>query len=363
MKTFLITGGGTGGHVYPALAIANEMQRRGYRVVMVGRKDSYEERVFSQSELAFCGISAVKLLRKFCLTNIKIPFILSKGVFECFSLLRRYRPEAVIATGGYVSAPLALASILLRIPLFCQEQNSYPGLITRMTARFSKAIFLGLEGARKYFPTKKAILTGNPVREVFFGKKPPKIKEAFGFSEDLSVLLVYGGSQGSLFINELIAELCPNLPKNIGMIWQTGPRWHEKYAHFQQKNVRVMAYLEKPWEAFFAADAAIARAGAMTISELAAACLPAILIPLPTAAENHQYHNAHFLESQNAAKLILQKEATAGIIRKQLLDIMSSATNAAMRTALQKIRLEESAGKIAAYIEKFLFSERGNAVP
>jgi len=307
---FAFGGGGTGGHVIPALALADELAAKGYSVLFIGNANSIEERLSTNEAYPFYRIKVQKLYRGLKLSNLALPAMLIKAIAQARSILLRESPDAVICTGGFVSGPVVLAAVLLRIPLFCHESNSYPGLVTRTMARFVTRIYISFEASRKYLHKASLVNLGIPIRL--------KTTTDFGFADmgletSKPTILVTGGSQGSLAINRVVDLTLEQLiQKGYQVIWQTG---RNTYSEFMQKHrntpgLYIFDFSPHLTSMLSLADIAITRAGAMTIAELEVYKTPAILIPLPTAAENHQFHNAVEQQNKGVAKLLKQAELT-----------------------------------------------------
>jgi UDP-N-acetylglucosamine--N-acetylmuramyl-(pentapeptide) pyrophosphoryl-undecaprenol N-acetylglucosamine transferase len=315
----IIAGGGTGGHIYPGIAIAQEIKRRNAesRVLFVGTAKGLETRIVPREGFALELIEVAALKRVSVLGQIKSLALLPKSFFAVRSLLKRFQPEVVIGVGGYASGPVVLTAALLGVPTLIAEQNALPGLTNRVLARFVRAAAVSFAEAREFFGAK-AELTGNPVRAEFFAvpEKQP---------EEVVHVLITGGSQGARAINEALMAALPLLAQENGALsitHQTGEADFEKvraaYARSMVK-AEVKPFLEKMVEEFARADLVISRAGATTVAELAAAGKPALLIPFPFAADDHQRKNAEAIERAGAGRMILQAELTPERLTKELL--------------------------------------------
>jgi UDP-N-acetylglucosamine--N-acetylmuramyl-(pentapeptide) pyrophosphoryl-undecaprenol N-acetylglucosamine transferase len=308
----VFAGGGTGGHLYPALNIAEGIKKRWKsEFLFFGTNRGIESTKVPEYGYPLIKIPVAGFHRRITLKNLSFLFKLMASLHKCKKELKRFRPHLVIGTGGYVMGPVLRTAGKLEIPIIIQEQNSFPGLTTRILAKHAEVIFLGYENAREYLPdAQKLIVTGNPIntRPVTISKEEGRKK--FGLAENLKTLLVFGGSQGSRSINESIERILLKkaLPKGVQLFWQTGVLHYAYYKQFigtnKIKNVVLQPFINEMYKAYHAADLAICRAGAMTLTELMYAGLVPILVPLPSAAGNHQAKNAEALQGQNAAIIV-----------------------------------------------------------
>lgn len=316
MRVF-VAGGGTGGHLYPGLAIARALVKANPDVkpFFIGARRGIEKEVLPKTEFPFVLLDLHPLYRSQIWKSWRTVMGGIKAWLAIGRLAKEDAPRVIVGTGGYASV-IALAYGAARgIPLVLQEQNSYPGIATRVFSRFARQIHLGFPEARKYLnPRADAIVleSGNPIQP------PPGIRpardvarQAWGFPGNARVLLVFGGSQGAVAVNEVVAEwVRAGIPDGVHVIWATGRGSFEKYAPLESERVRVRDYITPMESAYAAADVALARAGAMSTAELAAWGIPMILVPLPTAAADHQTTNARALESAGAATVIAQRDFT-----------------------------------------------------
>ncbi|MEO6330970.1 MAG: UDP-N-acetylglucosamine--N-acetylmuramyl-(pentapeptide) pyrophosphoryl-undecaprenol N-acetylglucosamine transferase [Gemmatimonadaceae bacterium] len=312
-----MAGGGTGGHLYPGLAIARALvkARPEARPFFIGAQRGVEKTVLPQTEFPFVLLDLHPLYRSKIWKSWRTVVGGVKAWLAIGRLAKAERPRAIVGTGGYASV-IALAYGTARgIPLVLQEQNSYPGIATRVFSRYARQIHLGFPEARKYLkPRADAVVydSGNPIQP------PPETRpahdaarKAWGFPADARVLLVFGGSQGAVAINEVVAEwVRRGIPGDVHVIWATGRGSFDSYAPLESERVRVRDYIAPMESAYAATDIALARAGAMSTAELAAWGIPMILVPLPTAAADHQTTNARALESAGAATVIVQRDFT-----------------------------------------------------
>ncbi len=309
-KTVLISAGGTGGHIVPALVLCEEFMEKGWHVVFVGNKDSLEEKMITVRHIQFLGIDVQKLYRNWTFQHVKFPVKLIKSVVTSYQIIKLYQPKIVVGTGGFVCGPVGLAAIFARVPLFLQEQNSFPGITTRFLGRFSQKVFLGYKSAKVYFSKNNTEYTGNPIQKGKLLSEEMIDFEKYRLKKDTLKLLVIGGSQGSLFINQMILKnLDYILNQGFEVIWQTG-RSHLKDINEKilgRQGVYAFDFSDEMHKLYNSADLAICRAGALSLAELEVKKIPSILIPLPNAAGNHQLRNAKEFQNKGYGIVLEQK--------------------------------------------------------
>jgi UDP-N-acetylglucosamine--N-acetylmuramyl-(pentapeptide) pyrophosphoryl-undecaprenol N-acetylglucosamine transferase len=315
----IIAGGGTGGHIYPGVAIAQEFRRRNAdtQILFVGTAKGLETKIIPREGFSLELIEVAALKRVGLVNRIKSLLLLPKSFFAVRSLIKRLRPDVVIGVGGYASGPVVLMAALMDVPTLVAEQNALPGFTNRVLARFVKAAAVSFEEARRFFGDK-AEITGNPVRAEFFGVGAK-------YPEGMIHVLVTGGSQGARAINEAVTGALPLLAEEKGHLsftHQTGENdFYRVRDAFERSGMRadVKPFIEKMVDEFARADLVISRAGATTVAELAAAGKPAIMVPFPFAADDHQRKNAEAIERAGAGRMILQAELTPERLAKELL--------------------------------------------
>ncbi len=305
---FLFAGGGTGGHLFPAVAVANEIKnmRPESEILFVGSKSKIEGRIIPQLGYRFKSIWIKGFARKFNLSNILFPVKLLVSVLQSLFISFRFKPIVAIGSGGYVAGPAIWAASVMGAKVILMESNSYPGVTTRLLERYADEVHITFEDSKKYlrYPNKIK-LTGNPVRSELGKTNKSEALKHFGLDENKLTILVLGGSLGALSINEAIADCVEELTKNnLQIIWQTGKNYYDKYKKFNFAFVKILDFIDDMNKAYSACDLIVARAGATTIAELTVLGIPSILIPSPFVAENHQYYNAKSLSDSNAAILI-----------------------------------------------------------
>ena len=311
---FILSGGGTGGHIYPAIAIADELKSRypDAEFLFVGALDRMEMEKVPQAGYEIEGLWISGIQRQLTLRNLLFPLKLLISLLRSKKILKIFQPDAVIGTGGFASGPLLQMATLKKIPCLIQEQNSFPGITNKLLSKKVSTICVAYQGMERYFPKEKIKLTGNPIRKDLLKIKGREIegKDAFSLIHRKVTLLVLGGSLGARKINELVASHLDFFEnENIQLIWQCGKLYYEEYKqHNMLKNVQVHAFLSHMDMAYAAADIIISRAGAISVSELCSVGKPTIFIPSPNVAEDHQTKNAKAIADKNAAILIHEKD-------------------------------------------------------
>jgi len=306
----ILSGGGTGGHIYPAIAIANELKSRfpDAEFLFVGASDRMEMEKVPQAGYEIEGLWISGLQRKLTLKNLMFPFKLMVSLLRSRKIIKTFQPDVAIGTGGFASGPLLKVASSKGVPSLIQEQNSYPGITNKLLGKKVDSICVAYEGLEKFFPKEKIILTGNPIRKDLLDveHKHIKGKDAFTLIHSKHTLLVLGGSLGARRINELIeSELDYFQTLNVQLIWQCGKLYYQQYKQYNKlDNVQVHAFLNNMDMAYAAADIIISRAGASSVSELCVVGKPVIFIPSPNVAEDHQTKNAKSIADKGAAVLI-----------------------------------------------------------
>lgn len=352
----LFAGGGTGGHLFPALAIAREMEQLDRECVIrfVGTRHGIEATMSEQIGYPLSLIAMRSLPRRLSLGLITFPMRLAWSIIQSLRLCSEFRPDVVVGTGGYVSGPVIMAAALKKIPRALQEQNSYPGLVTRRLAARADIIFLAYRKAGQYLPAHiKTKITGNPIRRSLTGGNRAEALRRFGLSPERKTILILGGSQGARRINQAVLGSLAHIDDTIQLLWQCGKRdYTDVAARLNKKDfaISLFPFSNDMQDVYAAADLAIARAGALTIAELTACGIPMILIPYPQAAADHQTHNAAEVVAAGAAEMI----ADAALDRMQLLEsaaaLICSVRLTAMRQASKAMGRPEAASEIAREI-------------
>ncbi len=313
----IIAGGGTGGHVFPAIAIALAIKKKVYnaKILFVGAKGRMEMEKVPQAGFHIIGLNMSGMQRRLTWKNIEVPFKLIDSMIKAKIIVKRFKPDVVIGVGGYASGPLVRAAAKQGVPTLIQEQNSYPGLTNRILGRKADKICVAYEGMDRFFDKSKLFLTGNPVRQdiVNLEGKYQQAIEYFGFSPHKPILFVTGGSLGALTINQSLSQnLNLLISNNVQVIWQTGTSYYQtakEQAKKYSKDLFVKQFIDRMDFAYAVADLVVSRAGAIAVSEICIVQKPAILIPSPNVAEDHQTKNALALVNHHAAILIKDHEA------------------------------------------------------
>jgi UDP-N-acetylglucosamine--N-acetylmuramyl-(pentapeptide) pyrophosphoryl-undecaprenol N-acetylglucosamine transferase len=316
----IIAGGGTGGHIFPALAIANALKKikPEVEILFVGAKGKMEMEKIPEAGYRIIGIDIAGYNRSSLIRNIALPYKLVQSFFQVTKILKTFKPDAVIGVGGYSSFPVLRLAQTRNIPTFIHESNSLPGKSNMMLGKRATKIFVPSEGIEKYFPANKILITGNPVRDIFLKKIPKEdALNFFGLKTGMKTVFVMGGSLGAKSINEVIEENIDVFKENdLQLIWQTGKNYAGKAAGAEEEktNIWTNAFINKMEYAYAAADVVIARSGAMTIAEMCVVKKAAIFVPYPFAAEDHQAVNAGNLVKRNAAMMVLDGEVKTKLI-------------------------------------------------
>jgi UDP-N-acetylglucosamine--N-acetylmuramyl-(pentapeptide) pyrophosphoryl-undecaprenol N-acetylglucosamine transferase len=311
---FILSGGGTGGHIYPAIAIADELKSRypESEFLFVGASDRMEMDKVPEAGYKIEGLWISGIQRKITLKNLAFPFKLVLSLLRSRKIIKTFQPNVVIGTGGFASGPLLQVAASKGIPCLIQEQNSYPGITNKLLAKKVAVVCVAYEGLETYFPKDKIKLTGNPVRQdlLQISSRAIEGKDAFGLIHRKHTLLVLGGSLGAKRINQLIeANLDFFAQHDVQVIWQCGKLYYEQYkTHNALKDVQVHAFIKDMALAYAAADIIISRAGAISVSELCIVGKPVIFIPSPNVAEDHQTKNAQAVADKGAAVMLKEQE-------------------------------------------------------
>jgi len=359
---FVFGAGGTGGHITPALALADELVKYQHSVLFIGNRSSIEETLCAASGYSFRQIKIQKLYRSLKPQNLLFPFYLLSSIITCTRILKKEKPQAVICTGGFVSGPVAISAALLKIPLFFHESNCYPGLVTRKMAKKIDTVFISFANTSRFLHNVKLVNYGIPLRQtVTDSSSTPFDLSSIGLRTDKPVIIVSGGSQGSVAVNTVVSFALEDiLALGYQVIWQTGKISYERFAakHKEREGVYLFAFSPDLPKMLSRCSLAITRAGAMTIAELEENHLPAILIPLPTAAENHQYYNALAQQEKGVAMLLEQSKLTPVTLIAGIKEMTANRDSYLNR--LCSLPPNRAAEKIIAYILNYLKDNRRN---
>lgn len=357
-KRVIISGGGTGGHIFPALAIAKALQRLDQQVeiLFVGALGRMEMEKVPAAGYQIIGLDIQGIQRKSLMKNLALPFKLVKSLLKARSILKTFKPDVAVGVGGYASGPLLFAAANLKVPYLIQEQNSFAGLTNKWLAKKADKICVAFDGMEAYFPQDKLLFTGNPIRKesVAIEGKHGEAAEFFGLSLDKKTVLITGGSLGAGTLNKAIKkDLKQLVDADVQVIWQTGKHYYravlEELENQLVPSVKILEFLNRMDLAYAMADVIISRAGAGTIAELCVVAKPVILVPSPNVAEDHQTKNALSLSSKNAAILIKDANAVKDLVpavlsllknEKQAKELSSNIAKLAIRDADEVIAKE-----------------------
>jgi UDP-N-acetylglucosamine--N-acetylmuramyl-(pentapeptide) pyrophosphoryl-undecaprenol N-acetylglucosamine transferase len=354
---FLFAGGGTGGHLFPAVAVAEKIKAKipEADILFIGTKTRIEGKVVPKLGYKFRSIWIKGFSRKFNLENLLFPVKLGVSLFQSLIINMNFRPKVAIGSGGYVSGPAIWGANVMGAKIILLEQNSYPGVTTRLLERYADEIHISFSDSEKYLRSKDKIkLTGNPVRESLNKSDKIAALRHFNLLTEKKTLLILGGSLGAATINDEVAKLISSFKdKSLQIIWQTGNKYFEKYKDLASGEVIVLPFIDNMNYAYSAADLVVARAGATTIAELLVIGIPSILIPSPNVAEDHQYHNAKSLQDKNAVVLIEDKNIKDSLADKIFSTIFDAGKLESLKVNAKKLGKENAASEIADSAIKF----------
>jgi UDP-N-acetylglucosamine--N-acetylmuramyl-(pentapeptide) pyrophosphoryl-undecaprenol N-acetylglucosamine transferase len=361
----VLTGGGTGGHIYPALSVAEHLKNNPdvEAILYIGAIGHPEEKLARENGLEFVGIKVSGLPRSLSPKLFIWPFEMFAAVMRAKAVLQAFKPTAVLGTGGYASAPPLAAANMLKIPTAVHEPDAHPGLVNRLLGKNASLISLGMQGAAGRMSTKlgRISFNGNPVRGTFLTPIQRDAAAAvFGLRSDLKTVLVTGGSQGAKALNEAVVSALPRLLEiepHIQIVHQCGEKnlndVKERLAPGLEGSPRyhLRAYFDDLSTAYAVSDLAITRAGAMTVAELAVSGTPAVFVPYPFAAQDHQTHNARYMESQKAATVIMQEDLTGEQVYNQVNALLNDDSRLSeMRKRMREIGKPDAAKQLAEQV-------------
>jgi len=360
---FIISGGGTGGHIFPAISIANAIKKQmpDADILFVGALGRMEMERVPAAGYSIEGLPVSGFNRKHLLRNIKVLWNLSRSIVKARTIIKNFKPDVAIGVGGYASAPTLRAASGFGVPTLIQEQNSYAGVTNKLLAKKASRICVAYEGMEKFFPKEKIVLTGNPVRQDLFSIAPKTAKayQFFGFDPAKKTLLVVGGSLGARTINQsMIAGLDLLSKAGIQVIWQTGKFYFElaikAATPFASPDLLVVDFVSRMDLAYSIADLVISRAGASSISELCLLAKPVILVPSPNVAEDHQTQNALALVHKEAAVMIKDVDAEKQLVVSALELIADDVALNALSKNILEMAQKDSADRIVKEIMKLI---------
>ena len=360
-KKLIIAGGGTGGHIFPAIAIANELKRKrsDLEILFIGAKGKMEMEKVPQAGYRIEGLDISGFNRSSLIKNIGLPYKLVKSFFQVSAIFKREKPDAVLGVGGYSSFPVLKAAQARGIPSFIHESNSFAGKSNIWLGKKATKIFTGTKGMEKFFPASKILVTGNPVRKEIVNEATNREDAArhFGLDPARKTVLVVGGSQGAKTINEAIhAGLDEISAAGLQLIWQTGKNFLAKASEKTtgRPGVWVNDFITRMDQAYAAADVVVARSGAMTVAELCVVRKPVLFVPYPFAAEDHQTANAKQLVEQEAAMMIPDSEAATRLVKELVALAGNESLQATMRFNIAKLGVINADEVVADEILKHL---------
>ena len=307
--------------MYPAIAIADEVRTMNPEaaIMFAGTRERMEWGAVPMAGYEIAPIAAAGFQRALSVRNLIMPFKMVRGLAQSVSLIRAFDPDVAVGTGGYVTGPVLMAAVLGGRPTLVQEQNAYPGVTNRILARFASEIHVAFPEATEFFPRDRCVVTGNPTRSELEHADRGEARRFFDLPEDSRVLLVFGGSLGSQALNEVLLQHWSRIAsEGVYVIWQTGSRYYERVRDTlgEAPWIRLREYIDRMELAYAAADLALCRAGAITCSELQVSGTPAVLVPSPNVAEDHQTKNARSLEGAGAAVVIHESELESGLVAR-----------------------------------------------
>lgn len=361
MNKVIIAGGGTGGHIFPAIAIANALlaTKKEIEILFVGAKGKMEMEKIPQAGYNIIGIDIAGFNRNSLIKNIALPLKLAKSFLQVRTIFKQFKPNIVIGVGGYSSFPVVKFAQQKSIPTFIHESNSFAGKSNIILGKKATAVFVANDGMGKFFPSKKIILSGNPIRKSIVDSKINKEEAIRNFSleKDLQTVLIVGGSLGAKSINQCISsQLIEFKNNNIQLIWQTGKVNIDEYKAkaIGNNNVWVGEFIKEMEIAYAAADIVISRAGAMAVSELCIVKKPVIFVPFPHAAEDHQTANAMYLVNKNAALIIKDENVNQDLVKSVIALCKNLEKQNELKENIKKLGISNASETIANEILKYL---------
>ncbi len=358
MKKFkvIISGGGTGGHIFPALAIAKAIEKKVEKVefLFVGAEDRMEMEKIPAAGYKIVGLWISGLQRNLSKRNLLFPFKLISSLLKARKIIKQFKPDLAIGTGGYASGPLLFAAANKGVPSLIQEQNSYPGITNKILAKYVQKICVAYDNMERFFGDEKLIITGNPIRDdiLSFDTKVKAGKKLFNIDVSKPTVLVVGGSLGAYTINNAIASnLSDFKTANVNLIWQTGISFQDQAKELTRQvsvnGIQAHTFIKEMDLAYAIADVIVSRAGAIAISELCCVGKPIILIPSPNVSENHQYKNAQSLVNKNAALLVKDSDASRKLVYKVLELLKDTIKQKELSNNIKKLAVKNAADRIA----------------
>ena len=352
----IVSGGGTGGHIFPAIAIAKSLENKlsDIELLFVGAKDRMEMQKVPEAGYKIEGLWISGFQRSFSRRNLMFPFKLISSVIKSMKIVRRFKPDLVIGTGGFASGPLLFAASRKGIPSVIQEQNSYPGITNKVLSKYVNKVCVAYDNMERFFPKDKIIFTGNPIRKAIlnFKDKREEGKKLFGVNNGKITILVVGGSLGARTINESIKESISEFANNeLNLIWQTGTSFGDVAKNIIEDinidGISSHMFIREMDLAYAAADIIVSRAGAIAISELCFVGKPILLVPSPNVAEDHQTQNAQSLVNKNSALMVKDVDAKRKLVSELISLSRNKDLQGVLSSNIQKLSVDNAAVRIA----------------
>ena len=362
MKRVILSGGGTGGHIYPAVAVAEALKRKwgdDVELLFVGAEGKMEMEKVPSLGYNIKGLPVAGLQRKFALSNFALPFKVASSIRRAKGIIREFKADIVVGFGGYASAPVLWAAQRLGVPTIIQEQNSYAGLTNKLLAKRAKRICVAYDGMERFFPKERIVMTGNPLRGRFSadGSNRGEALSFYGFNDSMPVVLVVGGSLGTRTLNEMMKAWILSLEGEapVQVIWQTGKYYEREMQEFLKahptKNIWQGAFIERMDYAYAASDVVLSRSGACTVSELCLVGKPTIFVPSPNVAEDHQTKNAMALVNKGAAEIVRDAEAVARGMQEAVALAQDGERLESLSKSIKSLAISDSAERVVREIE------------
>ena len=365
MKRIILSGGGTGGHIYPAVSVAEALKKRfgeDVEILFVGAEGKMEMTLIPNLGYNIKGLKIVGLQRRLTLKNFALPYYLLRSLNQARRIIKEFKPDVVAGFGGYASAPIVFVAQCMGVPTVIQEQNSYAGLVNKIVGGRAKKVCVAYDGMERFFDESKIVMTGNPLRSAF-GKDDIDRAEAFahyGLKEGLPTILVVGGSLGTRTLNNMMKSWIVTLGGEapVQVVWQTG-RFYEKemrefFANYPTKNISLVPFIDRMDYAYEIADVVISRSGACTVSELCLAKKPTLFVPSPNVAEDHQTKNAKALVDKGAAVMVRDCDAADCGIATALKMVGDKAQLEQLSQNIAKLATPDAAERVADEIVKLI---------
>jgi len=363
IERVIISGGGTGGHIFPAIAIADEIKRRNpsVEILFVGANGKMEMEKVPQAGYKIKGLDIVGFQRRLTLSNFLLPFKIIASLWNAYKIIKNFKPQVVIGVGGYASGPTLQAATFLAIPTLIQEQNSFPGKTNKILSKKVTTICTAYEGLEQFFPVSKIVFTGNPVRPEMVDLTDKKVEayNFYGLDSTKKTILVIGGSLGARTLNESVKLHLKEIQNNnLQILWQCGKFYSESLtAELKNVNfdgIKMVQFIARMDLAYAVADVIISRAGAISVSELCLVKKPVVLVPSPNVAENHQTKNAMALVSKEAAVLVKDVEAKESLIHRTIELIKNEEQQQKLILEISKLGKPNATAAIVDEVEKIV---------